>query len=113
MSTAFTPMPTDTPVVEIRDLHKSCGPPDRVKGDELVDPRGNVLSLAGLSASSRHLADAGRVMILGMHDMQLAADRSDHVVVLTKGRIKEECPPASLSDTPQSAPRGFLPTKAA
>ena len=35
----------DTPVIEIRDLHKSYGNLEVLKGVDLVAPRGNVISL--------------------------------------------------------------------
>ena len=39
----------DTPVIEIRDLHKSYGNLEVLKGVDLVAPRGNVISLIGSS----------------------------------------------------------------
>ena len=55
------------------------------------------------------LADEGRTMILVTHDMRLAADVSDHVIFLHRGRIEEEGPPARLFGNPQTERlRGFL-----
>jgi len=55
------------------------------------------------------LAEEGRTMILVTHDMKLAADVSDHVVFLHRGRIEEEGPPDRLFGNPQSERlRGFL-----
>ena len=55
------------------------------------------------------LADEGRTMILVTHDMKMAADVSDHVIFLHKGRIEEEGPPDRLFGTPQTERlRGFL-----
>ncbi len=48
------------------------------------------------------LAAEGRTMILVTHDMRLAADVSDHVVFLHRGRIEEEGPPAALFGTPRT-----------
>ncbi|MFZ5709678.1 MAG: ABC transporter ATP-binding protein [Pseudomonadota bacterium] len=48
------------------------------------------------------LADEGRTMLLVTHDMRLAADLSDHVVFLHKGRIEEEGPPGALFGAPAS-----------
>lgn len=60
------------------------------------------------------LADEGRTMILVTHDMKLAADVSDHVVFLHKGRIEEEGPPDRLFGNPQTERlRGFLSATAA
>lgn len=55
------------------------------------------------------LADEGRTMILVTHDMRLAADVSDHVIFLHKGKIEEEGPPDQLFGNPQTDRlRGFL-----
>src|SRR5690606_18727826 len=43
----------DTPVIEIRDLHKSYGNLEVLKGVDLVAPRGNVISLIGSSGSGK------------------------------------------------------------
>jgi polar amino acid transport system ATP-binding protein len=48
------------------------------------------------------LADEGRTMLLVTHDMRLAADVSDHVVFLHKGRIEEEGPPDRIFAAPRS-----------
>ena len=55
------------------------------------------------------LAEEGRTMILVTHDMRLAADVSDHVIFLHKGKIEEEGPPDRLFGNPQTERlRGFL-----
>jgi polar amino acid transport system ATP-binding protein len=55
------------------------------------------------------LADEGRTMLLVTHDMKLAADTSDHVIFLHKGKIEEQGPPESLFGNPRSDRlRGFL-----
>jgi polar amino acid transport system ATP-binding protein len=55
------------------------------------------------------LADEGRTMILVTHDMRLAADVSDHVIFLHKGKVEEEGPPERLFGAPQTDRlRGFL-----
>lgn len=55
------------------------------------------------------LAEEGRTMIIVTHDMKLAADVSDHVVFLHKGKIEEEGPPDTLFGNPQTERlRGFL-----
>lgn len=55
------------------------------------------------------LADEGRTMILVTHDMKLAADVSDHVIFLHKGKIEEEGAPAALFGAPKTERlRGFL-----
>ena len=55
------------------------------------------------------LADEGRTMILVTHDMRLAADVSDHVIFLHKGKVEEEGPPEQLFGNPQTERlRGFL-----
>lgn len=55
------------------------------------------------------LADEGRTMILVTHDMKLAADVSDHVIFLHKGRVEEEGPPDQLFGAPETDRlRGFL-----
>jgi polar amino acid transport system ATP-binding protein len=60
------------------------------------------------------LADEGRTMILVTHDMKLAADVSDHVIFLHKGKIEEEGPPETLFGNPQTERlRGFLSATAA
>ena len=60
------------------------------------------------------LADEGRTMLLVTHDMKLAADCSDHVIFLHKGKIEEQGPPDSLFGNPQSERlRGFLSATAA
>ena len=43
----------DKPVIEIRDLHKSYGPLEVLKGVDMVAPRGHVLSLIGSSGSGK------------------------------------------------------------
>lgn len=45
--------PTNTPVIEIRDLHKSYGPLEVLKGVSLTAPRGHVVSLIGSSGSGK------------------------------------------------------------
>lgn len=55
------------------------------------------------------LAEEGRTMIIVTHDMKMAADVSDHVVFLHKGKIEEEGPPDQLFGNPQTERlRGFL-----
>jgi polar amino acid transport system ATP-binding protein len=55
------------------------------------------------------LAEEGRTMILVTHDMRLAADVSDHVIFLHKGKVEEEGPPERLFGAPQTDRlRGFL-----
>ncbi|WP_096787243.1 ABC transporter ATP-binding protein [Rhodobacter sp. CZR27] len=48
------------------------------------------------------LAEEGRTMLLVTHDMRMAADVSDHVIFLHKGRIEEEGPPDRLFGAPQT-----------
>ena len=50
----------------------------------------------------KDLAGEHRTMILVTHDMRLAADVSDHVVFLHKGRIEEEGPPEQVFGAPTS-----------
>lgn len=45
--------PVSTPVIEIRDLHKSYGQLEVLKGVDLVAPRGHVVSLIGSSGSGK------------------------------------------------------------
>lgn len=55
------------------------------------------------------LAEEGRTMLIVTHDMRLAADVSDHVVFLHRGRIEEEGAPGALFGNPQTERlRGFL-----
>ncbi len=44
---------TPPPVIEIRDLHKSFGPLEVLKGVDLVAPRGQVVALIGSSGSGK------------------------------------------------------------
>ncbi len=44
---------TQTPVIEIRDLHKAYGELEVLKGVDLVAPRGHVVSLIGSSGSGK------------------------------------------------------------
>ncbi|SES31834.1 amino acid ABC transporter ATP-binding protein, PAAT family [Tranquillimonas rosea] len=46
-------MPDETPVIEIRDLHKSYGDLEVLKGVDLVAPKGHVISLIGSSGSGK------------------------------------------------------------
>ena len=48
------------------------------------------------------LAEEGRTMLLVTHDMRLAADVSDHVIFLHKGRIEEQGPPDTLFGAPKT-----------
>ncbi|MFD0979018.1 ABC transporter ATP-binding protein [Tropicimonas aquimaris] len=50
----------------------------------------------------KQLAQEGRTMLLVTHDMRLAADVSDHVVFLHKGKIEEEGPPETLFRSPKT-----------
>ena len=50
----------------------------------------------------KDLAGEHRTMLLVTHDMRLAADVSDHVVFLHKGRIEEEGPPDRLFGAPKT-----------
>ena len=43
----------DTPVIEIRDLHKAYGALEVIKGVSIVAPRGHVVSLIGSSGSGK------------------------------------------------------------
>jgi len=45
--------PAETPVIEIRDLHKSYGQLEVLKGVDLVAPKGHVVSLIGSSGSGK------------------------------------------------------------
>ena len=55
------------------------------------------------------LAEEGRTMLLVTHDMKLAADVSDHVVFLHKGKVEEEGAPPDLFGNPKTERlRGFL-----
>ena len=47
------PPSPDTPVIEIRDLHKSFGTLEVLKGVSLAAPRGHVVSLIGSSGSGK------------------------------------------------------------
>jgi len=47
----------------------------------------------------RGLADAGKGIITVMHDLPLAFDFSDEILVLEKGRAKMQTAPAALCDT--------------
>ncbi|MFD1794901.1 ATP-binding cassette domain-containing protein [Paracoccus aurantiacus] len=49
----MTDTSSDTPVIEIRDLHKSYGPLEVLKGVSLSAPRGHVVSLIGSSGSGK------------------------------------------------------------
>lgn len=53
MPDAHTARQSDTPVIEIRDLHKSFGSLEVLKGVDLVAPRGQVISLIGSSGSGK------------------------------------------------------------
>ena len=48
-----SPVTTDTSVIEIRNLHKSYGAIEVLKGVDLVAPRGHVVSLIGSSGSGK------------------------------------------------------------
>jgi len=50
----------------------------------------------------KDLAAEGRTMLIVTHDMQLAADVSDHVIFLHEGRIEEEGAPQQLFGKPKS-----------
>ncbi|SFO83296.1 ABC transporter ATP-binding protein [Tranquillimonas alkanivorans] len=45
--------PQEPPVIEIRDLHKSYGSLEVIKGVDMVAPRGHVISLIGSSGSGK------------------------------------------------------------
>lgn len=45
--------PPPAPVIELRDLHKSYGPLEVIKGVDLIAPRGHVVSLIGSSGSGK------------------------------------------------------------
>ncbi|MFN3825237.1 MAG: ABC transporter ATP-binding protein [Pseudorhodobacter sp.] len=45
--------PSATPVIEIRDLHKSYGQLEVLKGIDMVAPKGHVISLIGSSGSGK------------------------------------------------------------
>lgn len=50
---AQTSAASDTPVIEIRDLHKSYGSLEVLKGIDMAAPRGHVISLIGSSGSGK------------------------------------------------------------
>ncbi|MDO5704597.1 MAG: ATP-binding cassette domain-containing protein [Paracoccus sp. (in: a-proteobacteria)] len=52
MDTDTPPLP-DSPVIEIRDLHKAYGPLEVIKGVSLMARRGQVVSLIGSSGSGK------------------------------------------------------------
>ena len=51
--TTNEPAPQDAPVIEIRDLHKSYGSLEVLKGVSITAPRGHVISLIGSSGSGK------------------------------------------------------------
>ncbi len=51
--TTATLSKNDTPVIEIRDLHKSYGSLEVLKGIDMTAPKGNVISLIGSSGSGK------------------------------------------------------------
>lgn len=57
----------------------------------------------------KQLAEEGRTMIIVTHDMNLAADVSDHVIFLHKGVVEEEGRPEKIFGNPCSERlKGFL-----
>ncbi|HCQ58975.1 MAG TPA: ATP-binding protein, partial [Sulfitobacter sp.] len=46
-------MTTDTPVIQIKNLHKAYGSLEVLKGVDLTAPRGHVISLIGSSGSGK------------------------------------------------------------
>lgn len=50
---AVLPLPDDTPVLEIRDLHKAYGELEVIKGVDIMAHRGDVVSLIGSSGSGK------------------------------------------------------------
>ena len=46
-------MTADTPVIEIRDLHKAYGSLEVLKGVSIAAPKGHVISLIGSSGSGK------------------------------------------------------------
>lgn len=50
---AAQPSASETPVIEIRDLHKSYGSLEVLQGIDLTAPRGHVISLIGSSGSGK------------------------------------------------------------
>ncbi|MEQ5870183.1 amino acid ABC transporter ATP-binding protein [Sagittula sp. NFXS13] len=49
----LTDAATDTPVIQIRNLHKAYGPLEVLKGVDISAPRGHVISLIGSSGSGK------------------------------------------------------------
>jgi polar amino acid transport system ATP-binding protein len=57
----------------------------------------------------KDLASEGRTMMIVTHDMNMAADVSDHVVFLHQGLIEEQGAPEEVfGDTRSERLRGFL-----
>lgn len=70
-----------------------------------LDPEVGIEVLAVM----RELADAGMTMIVVTHEMQFAKDVSDHLAVMSDGRIVEEGDPKAIMAAPgEERTRRFL-----
>jgi iron complex transport system ATP-binding protein len=69
----------------------------------LLDEPTSALDLrhqAGVMAVTRSLAEEGRVVVVVLHDLTVAARWADHIVVLSSGRIASAGPPAEILTAP-------------
>jgi polar amino acid transport system ATP-binding protein len=64
---------------------------------------------AGLLSICRALRDEGKTLVIVTHEMRLADEMADHVIVLHEGSLLEEGPPARVLHAPENArTRAFL-----
>jgi polar amino acid transport system ATP-binding protein len=70
-----------------------------------LDPERTV----ALLAICRALRESGKTLVLVTHEMRVAEELADHVVVLHEGSVVEEGPPSEVLRAPQDArTRAFL-----
>lgn len=93
---AATPVTHARTIVDIRQLRKSYGSNEVLKGIDLQVKAGEVLRVV------ESLADEGMTLLMVTHEMGFARKVSDRVIFMHQGRVHEMGPPAKLFGSPET-----------
>ncbi|KAA1395134.1 dipeptide ABC transporter ATP-binding protein [Aeromicrobium ginsengisoli] len=78
-----------------------AGKPKLLVADEPTSALDATVQRRILDHLDRLVADNGTSLLLITHDLGVAVDRADHLVVMSQGRIVEQGKPAQIAESPQ------------